>query len=227
MITKSLITIFSAFVFANSANATVNLIKNGNAEAGLGGNYEAVPVPDWNVITGGFTVIKWDAPGGYPASTDPGPADRGLNYFGGGFNDSYSAAYQVTDTLDNVGNVAFYASGYFGGFGSQSDYSQLTIKFLDEYSSIIGYAWLGEATPVERNYVTGLVFKEISGITPVGTTKIEFLLEMNRQQGSANDGYADNLFFSITPVPEAETYSMLIAGLGLISLIQRRRKQDI
>jgi hypothetical protein len=227
MITRSLLTILSAFVFANSASAAVNLIKNGNAEAGLGGNYEVVPIPEWNVITGGFTVIKWDAGGGYPASTDPGPVDRGLNYFSGGAYDSYSAAYQVTDILDNAGGATYYASGYFGGFGSQTDYSQLTIKFLDEYSSIIGYAWLGEATPAERNNVTGFVFKEISGTTPIGTTKIEFLLEMNRQQGSANDGYADNLFFSITPVPEAETYAMLIAGLGLISFIQRRKKQII
>lgn len=227
MITRGLLTILSAFVFANSASAAVNLIKNGDAEAGLGGNYEVVPIPEWNVITGGFTVIKWDAPGGYPASTDPGPVDRGLNYFSGGAYDSYSAAYQVTDVLDNAGGANYYASGYFGGFGSQTDYSQLTIKFLDEYSSIIGYAWLGEATPAERNNVTGFVFKEISGTTPIGTTKIEFLLEMNRQQGSANDGYADNLFFSITPVPEAETYAMFIAGLGLISFIQRRKKQII
>lgn len=224
MVIKGLVTVLSTLAFMSSAHATVNLIKNGDAEAGLGGNSEVVPVPDWTYVTGGFTVIKWNAGGGYPSATDPGPVDRGLNYFTGGTNDSYSAAYQVTDVLDNAGGAAFYASGYFGGFSSQTDYSQLTIKFLDEFSSTIGYAVLGEATPAERNNLTGLIFKEISGVTPVATTKIEFLLEMNRLQGSANDGYADNLFFSISPVPEAETYGMLLAGLGLLGIRARRQK---
>lgn len=222
---KSLLTIFAVLMCASSANATVNLIKNGDAEAGLGGNSQVVTVPDWTYITGGFTVIKWDVGAGYPSSADPGPLDRGLNYFSGGTHDSYSAAYQVTDVLDNAGNAAFYASGYFGGFSTQTDYSQLTIKFLDEYSSIIGYAAFGEATPAERNNATGLIFKEILGVTPVGTKRIEFLLEMNRQQGSANDGYADNLFFSLTPVPEAETDAMLMAGMGLLASIVRRKRR--
>lgn len=224
MVIKGLITVLSTLVFMSGAHATVNLIKNGDAEAGLGGHSEVVSVPDWTGVTGGFTAIKWGIGAGYPSATDPGPVDRGLNFFGGGTNDSYSAAYQVTDVLDGASGAAYYASGYFGGFSSQADYSQLTIKFLDEHSSIIGSVLLGDATPAERNNVTSLIFKEISGVTPVGTTKVEFLLEMNRLQGSANDGYADNLFFSITPVPEADAYAMLLAGLGLLGVRARRQR---
>lgn len=221
---KGLLLLF-AMVFMNSANATVNLIKNGDAEAGVGGNSQVVAVPSWQDLTGNFTVIKYDIGGGYVASSDPGPADRGLNYFGGGANNVYSSAYQVTDILQNAGNAAFYASGYFGGFAGQTDYSQLTIKFLDAASSEISSVTFGLTTPAERGGVTGLLFKEISGFTPVGTTQIGFLLEMQRQQGSANDGYADNLFFSVTPVPEAETYAMFMAGLGLLGFASRRKQK--
>ncbi|WP_292819624.1 PEP-CTERM sorting domain-containing protein [Methylophilus sp.] len=124
-------------------------------------------------------------------------------------------------------NAAFYASGYFGGFGGQTDYSQLTIKFLDATSSEISSVTFGSTTPGERGGATGLLFKEISGLTPVGTTQIGFLLQMQREQGSANDGYADNLFFSVNPVPEANTYSMLLAGLGLLGVIARRKQQHV
>lgn len=224
---KGLLTLLFAMAFMNSANATTNLIKNGDAEAGLGGNSQVVVVPSWQDLTGNFTVIKYDIGGGYVASSDPGPADRGLNYFGGGANNLYSSAYQVTDILQNAGNAAFYASGYFGGFGGQTDYSQLTIQFLDATSSVISTVTFGLTTPVERGGVTGLLFKEISGVTPIGTTQIGFLLQMQREQGSANDGYADNLFFSVNPVPEANTYSMLLAGLGLLGVISRRNKQNV
>jgi len=35
----------------------------------------------------------------------------------------------------------------------------------------------------------------------------------------------DDLRFSATPVPEADTYAMLLAGLGVVGLIARRRRQ--
>ena len=37
--------------------------------------------------------------------------------------------------------------------------------------------------------------------------------------------YADN--FTITPIPEPETYAMLLAGLGLLGFTARRRKQNV
>jgi hypothetical protein len=40
---------------------------------------------------------------------------------------------------------------------------------------------------------------------------------------------SDAVFFLVSPtnpVPEAETYAMLLAGLGLLGLVARRRKQQ-
>lgn len=208
----------------NQASAADNLIQNGNAEAGLGGTSQPVAVPGWTNLTGGFTVIRYDAGGGYPNATDPGAPDRGLNYFSGGSSSAYSSAYQITDILAAASNVAFSASGYFGGFSSQADNARLTISFLDASSLVLGTAVLGPATPGERANATSFIFKEVSGYTPVGTSQISFLLEMQRLEGTANDGYADSLVFSLAPVPEADTYAMLLAGLGVLGAVAQRRQ---
>lgn len=45
--------------------------------------------------------------------------------------------------------------------------------------------------------------------------------------GNSYGFYAiDNISFSVTSVPESNSLGMLIAGLGLVGLIQRRRKAD-
>lgn len=43
-------------------------------------------------------------------------------------------------------------------------------------------------------------------------------------QGTGGGAYAGNL--TVTPVPEPETYAMLLAGLGLIGFTARRRKNN-
>ena len=42
------------------------------------------------------------------------------------------------------------------------------------------------------------------------------------QPGTASYAAIDNLV--LTPVPEPETYALLLAGLGLLAVIGRRRK---
>lgn len=54
---------------------------------------------------------------------------------------------------------------------------------------------------------------------------IQFALNSN--YGDAYTGLSEVKFFSgnIAPVPEPETYAMLLAGLGLMGAVARRRKQ--
>jgi hypothetical protein len=37
----------------------------------------------------------------------------------------------------------------------------------------------------------------------------------------------DHAFVLTTPVPEPETYAMMLAGLGLLGVVARRRKQGV
>src|SRR6266496_4446136 len=71
----------------------VNVILNGDAEAGPGApnDSEMVPAPGWT-SAGNFTVVAWGGAGGLPTVTDPGPPDRGLNLFAGGPGNPSSSA---------------------------------------------------------------------------------------------------------------------------------------
>ncbi len=73
-----------AVVSGSAFAQTSNLIVNGDAESGVGGNGgEVASVPDWTT-SGNFTVVSYDAGGGFPTPSDPGPPDRGANFFAGG-----------------------------------------------------------------------------------------------------------------------------------------------
>ena len=47
-----------------------------------------------------------------------------------------------------------------------------------------------------------------------------------RVQGIGDNGQYSAKYTPVTPVPEPETYAMLLAGLGLIGFTARRRKQN-
>ncbi len=52
---------------------------------------------------------------------------------------------------------------------------------------------------------------------------VDYLLTVTGVQGGAGTGnYAGQL--SVTPVPEPETYALMLAGLGLMGFIARRRR---
>src|SRR5262245_35446852 len=101
-----------------------NLILNGAAEEGPGSpSGESVEiVPGW-ITTGNFTVAQYgDAkPEGADVKLDdPGPVDRGKNFFAGGPDNASSSAAQVIDVsaaaaaIDR-GEVFFNLAAYLGG----------------------------------------------------------------------------------------------------------------
>lgn len=130
-----------------------NLIVNGNAEAGAGSptGLTVVPVPGWTTV-GNFTTIRYTAGGGFPTSQDPGPPDRGNNFFGGGPSSPSASASQGIDvsagaaTID-AGGVTFTLSGYLGGFGDQGDNAALTATFRGASGNSLGAVTLAPVTP--------------------------------------------------------------------------------
>jgi hypothetical protein len=210
-----------------------NAIVNGNAENGTGStDGSIVTVPGWSP-SGQFTVVKYGAGGGFVTATDPGPTDRGNNFFAGGPSSSLSTGTQTIDLFNiaadvNSGAVDYVLSGYLGGFATQSDNAVLTANFLNS-TSVIGSASIGPITESDRGGVTGLLFRTTSGTIPVGTTSINFDLVSTRFQGSYDDGYADNLSFvaisgSPAAIPEPATIFLLALGSGVLGVLSRRRK---
>lgn len=197
-----------------------NLIQNGDAEQGAVSpdGSALVPIPGWTT-TDRFNVISYNLGLGWPIPSDPGPADRGNNLFIGGTPSALSTATQTVSisswaaTVDGVG-VTYNLSAWLGGYATQSDNAVLEARFIGSGGLISGVA-IGPVNVVERGGVTSLLFRETSGMIPQGTRDIEFVLTATRLEGSANDGYADNLSFTAQAVPEPESYAAFAAVCAL------------
>jgi hypothetical protein len=239
-----------AFVQANPAQAAIfgmNLIQNGDAEVGSGSNNGSTvsSIPGWTK-TGNFTVVRYNAVDSlgiaYPRATDPGPSNRGRNFFAGGRSNIRSSASQLIDisagsaVIDGVGAM-FDLSGFFGGWLFQNDNAVLNASFLSASNSVLNMASIGGVTSGDRGSQTGLLERSTSGIVPTGTRKIKVDLQMNRVGSlfnSYNDGYADNLSLKLTanptptPVPEpASVLGLLAVGtLGAGSTALKRKQQQ-
>lgn len=186
--------------------SSANLIVNPGAENGTAdpdGSAPVTSIPGWTIAGGEFDVVQYQASSGnYPADTDPGPTNRGKNFFCGGPNDDVSTATQTIDVSKNAtrldtGLVGYVLSGWLGGFSDQDDNAVLSIQFEDASGKALGKAQIGPVLAADRNNVTSFLYRTTSGKAPKGTRKIVVTLTMTRVSGSANDGYADDLSLTL------------------------------
>ena len=191
-----------------------NLIVNGDAEAGLSG---------WTMFEGHNPIQSVHYGNGWIEPSDPGPADRGNSLFTG--TGERAAAYQWLELGALAGQaMSFELSGWIGGWANQGDNALLYVSFLDASSTEIGHAAIGPVMPADRGGQTSMLLLQTSGLLPEGTSSLMFSLSMERIGGGDNDGYADNLSFKLTSaVPEASSLAYLLAGMGLIAGLRRRR----
>jgi hypothetical protein len=189
-------------------NSTGNLIVNGDAEEGVGSSDPSpVPIPGWTV-TAEATAIQYGAVtsvGAYPAATDPGPANRGLNFFSGGQNDTTSTLTQTVSLASyatgiDAGAVTFALQGYLGGWTTQGDYAVLSVSFQNASGTELAAATIGPVTESDRNGGTGLLLRSTTGSVPPGSRSVVVTVTMTRLDGTNNDGYADNLSLVLTGI---------------------------
>jgi hypothetical protein len=64
-------------------------------------------------------------------------------------------------------------------------------------AGVLGSASIGPVTSADRSGATGLLPVSGTGTVPVGTVAIEVQLVMTRYDGAYNDGYADDLSFTV------------------------------
>lgn len=185
---------------AANAATSPNLIKNPGADAAAGStDGSVVTVPNWRPPAASkFTAVQYGAAGGFPTVADPGPPNRGANFFAGGPGAAVSKASQVVSlqayaTSINAGTARFTVLGYFGGFGSQEDAAALTVAWIDAGGATISTVTIGGVTAADRADVTGLLKRSARGSVPVGAARAKLTLTMTRNAGTYNDGYADAL----------------------------------
>lgn len=174
------------------------LLTNPGAEDGQAAADQGtlIAIPGWTSTTQ-YTVIAYGNPNGFPSTTDPGPAQRGKNFFTGG-NTTPSSASQSVDlsacgALIDAGSLKFDFSAYIGGLNSQGD-SAVVVADLRDANNSLGKVTLGPVTVAERNNVTELLLKQGALATvPSGARTLVVTMTSTRTDGVGNDGYVDNL----------------------------------
>jgi hypothetical protein len=190
------------------AATSKNLIKNGTAERGPGGDGNtAVTVPNWTRSEGqSFTVITYGLGGGLQTDS-PGPRSPGVQYFAGGPDDSSNTNIaEQTESLRPYaaaiagGAVHFTLQAYLGGFSSQDDNASVVIGFRDKHGTVLASTTIGPVMAIDRTDITELVKRHALGTVPAGAKTVLVQLIMVRTAGTYNDGYADNLSLTLTGI---------------------------
>ncbi len=188
----------AAFQKRQPPTYSVNLLVNGGAEDGPASVMAAsVPVPGWRT-SGGFTVVPYGAPEGYPTVSEAPP--NGMKRFFSGGRDAISTAVQEIEVSGNASDidarkVMCDISAWLGGYFDQDDQARLTVEFRNNAARSLKTVSLGPVTALERAEQTGLKFRNSSVSVPAQTRRIYVELVLTRKPGagSCNDGYADNL----------------------------------
>ncbi|CAF1689248.1 unnamed protein product, partial [Adineta ricciae] len=133
--------------------------------------------------------------------TDPGPNDRGQCYFYGQQPFSTTSMWQyvnITDSIDpsliDNQTISYNFSAWIGGYGSQADYAQVSLTFLDQNNQKIGsIIILGPVSNVQRSNLTSLLYRQIHGLVPSGSRSCLVLVTITRVYGPTADGDIDNI----------------------------------
>lgn len=182
-----------------------------NVAAGLGDSFETFCLERTESITLGTpyyvdinTEAKAGGYGGAVAGADPL---------------SYSSAWLYTqyrnDALDDL----------FGGFSytSNASLNSLQLAFW-KLEDELDPSWLA-TYGADAMAVSLVSVASASGWTSLGDVRVMNLYSSYSPTGGFSGPKQSQLY--MMPIPEPETYALLMAGLGLMGFVARRRKQQL
>ena len=152
--------------------------------------------------------------GGAGYLVEPVPAGKFLAYYGlSNQSETLSLAPGTSGTfallsLDLAGMLG-------GGGGTLTDQLSIQITGTKLYGGMVSTSQPLALTPGRFTHYDSSYFAGFTGLMSVQFSGIGF--NYARYVG------VDNITLTITPVPEPETYALLLAGLGLFALVIRRK----
>jgi len=176
----------------------VNLLKNpgGDLVPGDPSCGAAIFIQDWSIDSPGVSLCQYGGIG--IGTSDPGPPDRGVNYFAGGPVSSFSELSQHVDVsiyasqIDG-GFLTYVFSAWLGGLDGKDDNVAVTLTFRDAANNQVGVARLAPVLSADRNNASGLILRSVNGIVPLATRDVYVVLQFNGVSGGYNSGAADSL----------------------------------
>jgi hypothetical protein len=190
------------------------------------------------------------------ANVSPGSVDTTPTFFGGTLLDSVSTNINNI-SYNGVARTAVYDTGagldfYYQFTNNKSsqngverfsafDFSSLGASQVSVFQTDVGFGIFSNGNQISNNAdrtlagVIGFIFSpsDSSKILPGETSYIQIIRTNATSYKTGNfgllDGIADNAagFAPTSPVPEPESYAMMLAGLGLMGFIVKRRKSNI
>ncbi|CAF3441685.1 unnamed protein product [Rotaria socialis] len=190
---------------ATTEVSNANMVTNGDGETGSCAiNSEVVSPPGWN-YNGNITQVYYNDSiliYGAPAFYGPGAAttDRGncLLYGQATIIASMWQTINLTNYADSAlidtGTVKFNLSAWLGGVSNQNDSATVFLSFTDQANQTIGsMTSIGPVLDTDRGGLTVLIFRQTSGLVPVGARSTSLLVTFAWARGGYNNGYADNI----------------------------------
>jgi hypothetical protein len=231
-----------ASLFAGSANAVPVVVA-------VQWNFNSIPA-DANTATGtilpstgigaasllGGTTATFNSGDASGGSSDPATGDdSGWNlttFAAQGTGDKTSGAQFAVSTL-GLSNIVINYDLRHSNTSARDEvfqYSLDGISFIDfaTFQATAGDTWFNGRS-VDLSSVAGVAnnanfaFRVVAGFAPSTTTYLAS--KSTSTYGTSGTWRFDMVTVSAMPVPEAETYAMMLAGLGLVGfMVSRRRK---
>lgn len=207
-----------------------NLLVDGGAESAAqcsAKGLDGMTLPGWSITKGEPNAVCYGAPGGFPTAATPGSPTRGSDFFtGGGTGDgglSQTIDVSAAGSTIDAGGVPYTLAGWLGGYASQSDRVGVTATFLNASGGTLGAAaQIGPVTAANRGNTTEFLQKTATGTLPAGTRSVRVDVAFTYGTGSGNDGYADDLSFTIgasLPAPTLTAPPSSVPGFDHVFLI--------
>lgn len=187
-----------------------NLLRDSGAQTGAASvqGWDSVTIPDWTIVRGLPTVVRYGT-AGFPAAYGSFPAARGGQLFAGGLGGT-AVLRQVIQLRPAGGRLApgtrFALSAWLGGTGSS--HASLTVRFRSAAGRVIGTASIGPVGLVGSLGHRRLARRAKSGSVPSAAVSAQIDLRLATSLRGADGGnspfvgydkaVADALRFSVS-----------------------------